>query len=106
MIYITVLVSKILEIVSKKTGEADAIKNLEAFRANKDMGATDSKMFMKALLEVNNKEDIKFRQYIHQLKQETVKRVLHILYNPEWGTMDQKHWLMFSKRHFLGLKYN
>lgn len=46
-------------------------------------------------------EEEKFRQYVKQLKEECAGRLMHMLYNPQYGTMDLKFWLAFSKRKFL-----
>lgn len=69
-------------------------------------GPSDNKMFMKALLTANAKEDGKFKQYLMQCKQETAKRMMDILYNPEWGTLDLKWWLQYHRKYFLNLKFN
>ena len=34
------------------------------------------------------------------------KRLMDVLYNPEWGTLDLKFWLAFSKKKFLGRTFN
>ena len=58
---------------------------------------------MKALLDASkiSVEDEKMRSYMKHLKQETAKRLLEKLYNPQWGTLDLKFWLAFSKRKFM-----
>ena len=61
---------------------------------------------MKALCNYNNKEDDQFRKYLLQCKQETAKRLMDILYNPQHGTLDLKFWLAFSKKKFLKLDFN
>ena len=60
---------------------------------------------MQGLAVPNVKEDTKFKQYLMQLKEETAKRLMNILYNPEWGTLDLKFWLSYSKRKFLKMDF-
>jgi hypothetical protein len=38
---------------------------------------------------------------LKQLKEECAGRLMFKLYNPDYGTMDLKFWLSFSKRKFL-----
>ena len=61
---------------------------------------------MKGICVHNVKEDTKFKQYLMQLKEETSKRLMIILYNPEWGTLDLKFWLSYSKRKFLKMDFD
>ena len=65
----------------------------------------DSKFFMGNLVNKSKSaaEDEKFRSYLKQLKEETAYRMMAILYNPQYGTMDLKFWLAFSKQKFLKL---
>ena len=66
----------------------------------------DNSFLMKGILKYNNKEDDLFKKYALQLKQECSRRLLEILYHPEWGTMDLKFWLAFSKKKFLKMDFN
>ena len=68
--------------------------------------ASDNKFFMKPVVKYVNKDDDTFKKYLLQCKQECSKRLLDILFNPEWGTLDLKFWLAFSKREFLKMKFN
>ena len=68
--------------------------------------ASDSKSFMKDLIVYKSGEEDKYKKYLLQCKQECAKRLMDILYNPEWGTLDLKFWLMFAKRKFMGRAYN
>ena len=67
---------------------------------------TANGFFMKSLCKPSPKEDDKFRKYLLQCKQECAKRLMDILYNPEWGTLDLKFWLAFAKRKFLKLEFS
>ena len=46
-------------------------------------------------------EEEKIRGYFKQLREETAARMFLNLFNPQYGTMDLKFWLGFSKRKFL-----
>ena len=50
-------------------------------------------------------EDGKFVQYLTQCKQECAARLMDILFNPEWGTLDLKFWLGFAKKKFMNLEF-
>ena len=68
--------------------------------------AGDNSFFMKGILKYNAREDDAFKKYCLQLKQELARRLLEILYHPEWGTMDLKFWIAFSKKKFLKMDFN
>ena len=68
--------------------------------------ASDNKFFMKPVVKYLNKDDDQMKKYLLQCKQECSKRLLDILYNPEWGTLDLKFWLGFSKKKFLKMDFN
>ena len=46
-------------------------------------------------------EEERFKGFLKQAREECAIRLLNILYHPEYGTMDLKFWLAFSKRKFL-----
>ena len=62
--------------------------------------------FMKGVSKYNAKEDDTFKKYLMQCKQECSRRLLDILYNPQWGTLDLKFWLAFSKKKFMKMDFN
>ena len=70
------------------------------------LSASDKKFFMTQLVKYNNKEDDLFRKYLQQCKQECSKRLLDILWNPEWGNLDLKFWLGFAKKKFMKMDFN
>ena len=61
---------------------------------------------MKSLCQFAKSEDDKFKKYLLQCKQECSKRLLEILYHPEYGNLDLKFWLSFAKKKFLKLDFN
>ena len=68
--------------------------------------SNDNKFFMKSLCVYKGAEDDKLKNYLKQLKLETSRRLLEILYNPKWGTLDLKFWLQFSKKKFLNMNFS
>ena len=46
-------------------------------------------------------EEERFKGFLKQAREECAVRLLNILYNPEYGTMDLKFWLAFAKKKFL-----
>ena len=103
LIFITVFISKCLEVIQKNPNEADAKKNLMALIGDQILGSSDPKFFMSTVTSKSKgqAEEEKFRQYLKQLKEETVLRLVFKLYNPNYGTMDLKFWLAFTKKKFL-----
>ena len=85
--------------------ETQAKKNISILVAEATLSPNDSKFFMGNLVGKSKgaAEDEKFRSYVKQLKEETANRMMAILYNPQYGTMDLKFWLAFSKLKFLKL---
>ena len=85
--------------------QAEAKKNLMSLMQEAVPSPAQPGFFMAglALKGKGSAEEEKFRQYLKQLKEECTLRLFSILYNPQYGTMDLKFWLGFSKRKFLKL---
>ena len=106
MIYITVYIQKCLEVIQKDQDQKKAEKNIFTLSIAEVPSPSDTKFFMKDLVKANPKEDGKLQQYLKQIKQEVSKRLLNILFNPEWGTLDLKFWLAYSKKKFLNRAFS
>ena len=104
MIYITVFIQKVLETISKD--QNDQAKASKAVLALAMQEVNVSKFFLLNLCTTVKSEDGKLAQYLKQVKQEVSKRILNIIYNPEWGTLDMKFWLSYSKKKFLNMNFN
>ena len=83
-----------------------AAKEVQKLCSQQTPSSTTNGFFMKSLCTPVIKEDDLFKKYLYQIKQECAKRLLLVLYNPEWGTLDLKFWLQFSKRKFLKLDFS
>ena len=83
--------------------EAEAKKNLFALVQEAVPSPATPGFFLSNLCTKSKSpaEDEKFRTYLKQLKEECMLRLYGKLYNPDYGTMDLKFWLAFSKKKFL-----
>ena len=92
-----------LFILFNSPNESDARKNLAALVSEPVPSPNQPGFFMANLLQKgkNASEEEKFRGYLKQVKEECLQRLLFKLYNPDYGTMDLKFWLAFSKKKFL-----
>eukprot|EP00347_Sterkiella_histriomuscorum_P019025 403343255 len=103
IIYLTVFIQRVLETIAKNTNEPDARKNVQAL-VNEAVPSPSAPGFFMGTLVLKGRgtsEEEKFKQYIKQIKEECVGRLMYMLYNPQYGTMDLKFWLAFAKRKFL-----
>ncbi|CDW77726.1 actin-related protein 2 3 complex subunit 3-like [Stylonychia lemnae] len=105
IIYLTVYIQKILETIAKSNNDQDAKRNVLALM-NEAVPSPSAPGFFMGNLVLKGRgsgEEEKFRGYCKQLKEECAGRLMNILYNPQYGTMDLKFWLAFAKRKFLKL---
>ena len=106
LIYLTCFIQKCLELISKNTDKDAATKALQKITLEEVSPPSKPGFFMKGLCTADIKNEGKCSKYMKQLKQECAKRLMDILYNPQWGTLDLKFWLGFSKKKFLKLEFN
>ena len=106
LIYLTVYISKVLEVIAKSPEKDKATAAVFKLSMEPVQSSSAAGFFMKALCKPNPKDEEKFKKYLQQCKQECSKRMMDILYHPQWGTMDLKWWLQFSKRKFLKMDFN
>jgi len=113
IVYLTVFIQKCLNEIERKKPRADkdqAEKIIEDLVKEQVPFSNDNDFFMRKLgllgQPKNGSEEEKFRKYAAQLKEACGKRLLLKLWHPEHGDMDQKYWLGFGKRPFLGQKFN
>ena len=107
MIYMTCFIQKCLEVIVKdQNDQSKATKAVLALAMQEVPGVSSKGFFLGNLCTVVKSEEGKLSQYMKQIKQELSKRILNIIYNPEWGTLDMKFWLSYSKKKFLNMTFN
>ena len=102
LIYLTVYIQKLLEVVAKNPDMNEAKKAVAAL-FQEPVPTTASAGFMAGLVVKGrpSAEEEKYRGYIRQLREECGMRMFNILYQN--NAMDLKFWLGYSKRKFLKL---
>ena len=103
LVYITVFVSKCIELISNDPDEKKANTSLNALINDAEWNPNKANFFNN-LVSLNTSEVSDLQSYLKSVRKETVFRLMHILYNSEAGNMDLKFWLSFSKKKFLGFE--
>jgi actin related protein 2/3 complex subunit 3 len=101
LVYITVFISKCLEVAYNQDIEKakTLIKNL----VDDCEWTPNYKMhFMNNLVTVKLNEVNELQSYLKSVRKEVVMRLMFILYDSEYKTLDLKFWLGFAKKKFLG----
>ena len=107
LVFLTVCIQKCLALL-KDVGEDEvkAKKVLGAWCNEAIPHISSSSFFMKYITSksTDSKGD-ELAKYFKTIRNELVKRLLSILYNAEWGTMDLKYWIGFNKKKFLNFEW-
>ena len=112
LVYLTVCIQKWLAILKEiDDDEEKARKALSAFCHEAVPSVTSSAFFMKkaGLISTDSGKAGKgdeLSKYFKELRKVLVERLLNILYNPEWGTLDLKFWLALHKKKFLKMEWD
>lgn len=101
LVYITVFISKCIEILSIDSEEKKAVANLNTLINDAEWVPTKTNFFNN-LVTLNNSEVADLQAYLKSVRKEVVYRLMQLLYYSEAKTMDLKYWLSFSKKKFLG----
>ncbi|CAI2382608.1 unnamed protein product [Moneuplotes crassus] len=102
LIFLTVLIQKCLNLLHPAgEDEKEARKIMSAFCKDPIPSMTSSRFFMKYVTSTSTGKADDLAKYFKELRKALVERLLGILFNPEWGTMDHKFWIQFYKRKFL-----
>ncbi len=80
LIFLTVLIQRVLEIVASAPKPDEANKNLARFAMEPIPGAGDSGFFMGGIVPkaANETENSRFKEYLKQVKAETISRLVHM----------------------------
>ena len=110
IVYLTCFIQKCLQEISKKPDKETASKVVGELVSQSVPTSADPEFFMRKLglltKSKNNAEEEKFRKYLASLKAECATRLLNVLFNPQTGALDAKHWISLGKKPFLGQKFS
>mmetsp|Transcript_5426 Transcript_5426/g.6179 ORF Transcript_5426/g.6179 Transcript_5426/m.6179 type:complete len:130 (+) Transcript_5426:135-524(+) len=107
LVFLTVLIQKCLTLL-KEAGEdeKEARKILGVFCHESIPSITSSIFFMKYVTSsASSTKGDELGRYFKNLRKALVERLLDILYNPKWGTLDLKFWMAFHKKKFLKFEW-
>lgn len=101
LIYITVFISKCLE-VGYNQEENKAKQLMKNLIDDADWNPAYKSHFFNSLITLNQKEVTELAQYLKSVRKETVLRIMYILYDSDYKTLDLKYWMGFAKKKFMG----
>ena len=98
LVYLTTLIKKCLTLL-KDVGEDEekAKKTLGAFCQEPLKPITDKKEYFMKDITKTSSNGSELMRYFKECRKQICARLLDILYNPEWGTMDLKYWIALHK---------
>merc|ERR1711957_1141378 len=104
LIYITLWIQKCLGVCSLTSGAEDARRQIEGMASADVPGPGDPQFILNPLFEPPStaQEGVLARNYLKQLRQETVVRLLPLLYP---GGVPNKWWFQFSKKRFMNFVF-
>eukprot|EP00933_Yihiella_yeosuensis_P055198 TRINITY_DN53909_c0_g1_i1.p1 TRINITY_DN53909_c0_g1~~TRINITY_DN53909_c0_g1_i1.p1 ORF type:complete len:176 (-),score=41.07 TRINITY_DN53909_c0_g1_i1:78-605(-) len=102
LVYLTLWTQKCLSVASQANGLEDATRQLEAMAAADMPGPGDNGFVLAPLFQTGNSahECQTAKAYLKQLRQETVVRIMPLLY-PEG--QPNKWWFQFAKKKFMNI---
>jgi actin related protein 2/3 complex subunit 3 len=103
LVYITVYISKCLEVAAGYANDLEKTKQAFSKLADDAEWNLNYKAhFLNNLTTNTPVEESGLQSYLKTVRKCVNYRMLYILYEAEWGTLDLKFWLGFAKRKFLG----
>ena len=99
LVYITVFAQKCLETFAKD--QVAAKKEIYKLIDSCEWSADDKKHFFNNLIKKDGKEE-ELAEYLKEVREETAKRLLFILYELPESSLFAKFWASFGKRKFMG----
>ena len=106
LIYITVLISKCLEIAHFYQNDINKAKNIIKSLIDEGEWSPNLKShFLNNLLTVETSQVLELQNYLKTVRKEAISRIIYLLYDSETKTMDLKYWLGYAKKKFLGYEF-
>jgi actin related protein 2/3 complex subunit 3 len=101
LVYITVFISKCLEVANNQEPEKAKIL-MKSLVDDCEWNPNYKNHFFNVLVTVQPKEVGDLQLYLKQVRKEVVTRLSFILYDSDSKTLDLKHWLGFARKKFMG----
>ena len=106
LIYITVFISKCLEVALSAGNDFDKAKNyMKILIDDCEWSPTLKSHFLNNLLNVQQNEVSELQVFLKGIRKETVMRLIYLLYDSETKTLDLKYWLGYGRKKFLGYDF-
>jgi actin related protein 2/3 complex subunit 3 len=103
LVYITVFIQKCLEVAYNNSQDIDKAKIvMKNLVDDADWSPNTKSHFLNNLTNVKSNEISSLQQYLKSVRKEVVMRVMFILFDSDYKTLDLKFWLGFAKKKFLG----
>ncbi len=103
LLYITVFISKCLEIMYNNQSNIKKAKEMLNNLINEaEWSPTVKTHFLNSVLVINPNETVDLQKYLKGLRQETVSRLINLWIDSESPSLDLKFWFSYAKRKFLG----
>jgi actin related protein 2/3 complex subunit 3 len=103
LVYITVYISKCLEVAAQYSGDLEKTRTvLKTLADDAEWTLSYKGNFLNNLTTCVVSEEGELQTYLKTVRKCVGFRLLTILYENEYGTLDLKFWLGFAKRKFLG----
>jgi len=106
LIYISVFISKCLEVAYSYSNEYEKAKiYIKNLIEDCEWTPNLKSHFLNNLLNVQNSEVNELQNFLKSIRKETVSRLIYILYDSESKTLDLKYWLGYARKKFLGYDF-
>jgi actin related protein 2/3 complex subunit 3 len=103
LVYITVYISKCLESAATYNGDLEKTRSvLKALADDAEWTLGYKNHFLNNLTTNTPSEEVELQTYLKTIRKCVNFRLLTLLYESEYGTLDLKFWLGFAKKKFLG----
>jgi actin related protein 2/3 complex subunit 3 len=100
LVYITVFISKCLEVSINQEPEKAKLL-IKSLIDDCDWSPTKNH-FLNNILTVKQNEVNELQVYLKAIRREVAMRLMFILYDSDYKTLDLKFWLGFAKKKFMG----
>lgn len=106
LIYISVFISKCLEVALSTGNDYEKAKNYMKILIDDCEWSPNLKShFLNNLLNVQQNEINELQVFLKGIRKETVMRLIYILYDSESKTLDLKYWMGYARKKFLGYDF-
>lgn len=101
IIYISVFISKCLDVANNIDIEK-AKSLMKALVDDCEWSPNYKSHFFNALVSIKTNEIAELQAYLKGIRREVVLRLMYILFDSDYKTLELKYWLAFGRRKFMG----